>query len=583
MAYQPIQMPQPEGLGGFAEFLMHVAQQNKADDARRAELLLRQQSAQDEMRHRQVLEQHAGQQLKIQQDQANEAIAVKRLEATKQITAALDSGRPDLAKQIANTFGIPFEEKKNDPRDALMKPSFETPGQPVEYGPRSTPEIDANAARLRGVATDNVSLYGDYPGMMDRGNIDITHRPRAQNPDGSVSTVRSMSFQEKPGGPEILIPTVSDDGRILSEDEAISLYQKTGRHLGKFGAPGEATSYAMALHEQQEGAVPRDGERSRFAFAQQGGTQYEFGGFQPQRQKFTLAGKEYDPQQTRDAADERRTRSTQRFATAMGDVQGLEKYIPIYTSGVEAGLEPEKAFELMQKRMQSDDERAARDETARLQREQSDTNNRRIAAAMGSRVTHDDPFKQRTADRGDETSLDTVTKNVFGQLGFKEQQVANRKFNDMAATASKGNAGLDAVTAGSFVKMAQGGTGVISDSDMEQFWNRIGGVKERSAQWVENVVSGKIATDKRTIVIQAVKELAARAKSNLDGIKDAVKYRLENSAFADRAPDVIGTYFPGERSAIEESRAIDRAKNRTRATRIKGGGRDALDAELDNL
>ena len=87
-------------------------------------------------------------------------------------------------------------------------------------------------------------------GQFGQGNIDLTNRPVVQNQDGTISTVRSMSFND--GTNEILIPTVSNDGRILSPEEAIAEYDRTGQHLGKFATPEEATRYAEGLHNQQD-------------------------------------------------------------------------------------------------------------------------------------------------------------------------------------------------------------------------------------------------------------------------------------------------------------------------------------------
>lgn len=83
------------------------------------------------------------------------------------------------------------------------------------------------------------------------GNIDLNDRPTIKNPDGSISTVFSMSFTNDDGS-AVLVPGVRKGlDRKMTADEALQWYQKTGEYLGKFKSEDEANKYAETLHEDQ--------------------------------------------------------------------------------------------------------------------------------------------------------------------------------------------------------------------------------------------------------------------------------------------------------------------------------------------
>lgn len=97
-----------------------------------------------------------------------------------------------------------------------------------------------------------------------RGNIDLYNRPEYRQPDGSISTVNSISIGTDEGaipsvngkGLEVLIPTIGRDknGRPVqwTDEQAIENYRKTGENLGKFNSIEDADKYAEMLHRQQE-------------------------------------------------------------------------------------------------------------------------------------------------------------------------------------------------------------------------------------------------------------------------------------------------------------------------------------------
>lgn len=80
------------------------------------------------------------------------------------------------------------------------------------------------------------------------GNIDLNSRPVVPV-DGGYATVRSIGVGTPRG--ETLMTTVHPSGRIMSDDEAIDYYDRTGQHLGIFPTVEQASTYADRLHDQQ--------------------------------------------------------------------------------------------------------------------------------------------------------------------------------------------------------------------------------------------------------------------------------------------------------------------------------------------
>jgi hypothetical protein len=126
--------------------------------------------------------------------------------------------------------------------------------QPI---PAPAPGSQYLPPELRGATSSSVSPTFRMPpvdmhtleGERRPGNIDLHNRPIVHNDDDSFSTVRSASFGTDEG--EVLLPTVSDDGAVMSDADAFGEYERSGRHLGVYDTPEDATRAAGRLHDSQ--------------------------------------------------------------------------------------------------------------------------------------------------------------------------------------------------------------------------------------------------------------------------------------------------------------------------------------------
>jgi len=103
---------------------------------------------------------------------------------------------------------------------------------------------------------------GATPGLVLRGNTDLTQLPVIDNKDGSYSTVYSTSFHDDhPKSPtygkEVLVKGIVNGKKTDDIDAVKDQYYRTGQHLGVFNKPEDATAYGQRLHEDwQAGKLP---------------------------------------------------------------------------------------------------------------------------------------------------------------------------------------------------------------------------------------------------------------------------------------------------------------------------------------
>jgi hypothetical protein len=191
---------------------------------------------------------------------------------------------PDVAKAAAfatgaiNAFGeayglerllhaIPGAEKltgaltRRAVREALKQPSVRAAlGRAMKtYAGTLTAETATEVAQravtiLFGELATGTGKPAPVPGLQEPGNINLYEQPRVPNPDGSVSTVDTISVNLD--GREVLLPRVTSDGRHLTTpEETVAEYRQTGRHLGIFDTPENATRFAQQVHEDYAAGV----------------------------------------------------------------------------------------------------------------------------------------------------------------------------------------------------------------------------------------------------------------------------------------------------------------------------------------
>lgn len=504
MAYQPVQVG--NDLGGFNRFFetMRAAkQQQDADNARRAELLLRQ-------RQQDSLEQERQRRLTNEQNQ-------RQLEGRTAVMQALDAGRPDLARQYAQAYGINLGEQvtkpAQDPGDTLMKPSTVANTEPVA-GPVPSSEDMALATFSRNANSD--APLGSLPGQI--ADAEAGRQQFEQDQKG-------MSFL--PGGLE----------KPKAEQRAYSINGQTYDHL-------------EARRVKQE-EIARNVEQQRAAFS----------GF----------GDKYGN-------------------LAAGLAAGADpKLSPVIAAAMEKDTAREASV------TEKNNMREFNREEHRLNRQQSDENNRRIAAAMGARAGIAE--KEATSNLNAAKFFSDEYGKFQREAGLPQDAKDFRQLNDAVKLARTGNA-LAQRKAAFNLGRSINGPGVFTDKDRTAILGNISGVLGAAETWMQRLLSGEMGDRERAVVAEAVELQLKQVQSRIDGYDQAARQRFgPDSEFADvqnlfenRHRAFLQQFGRGEdlqprggsELLIGSKQAMDR-RNRSRADKFKNKGKDSMDRALELL
>jgi hypothetical protein len=353
-------------------------------------------------------------------------------------------------------------------------------------------------------------------------------------------------------GQEVLIPTVSDDGRIMTDDESVAQYRRTGKHLGKFGTVAESNAEAERLHREQEAMGNRWGRDLGSGVDYLGQHEVPPAGPPPVAPVAPPAAPK-----TRLYAD-MGTGPTGSWDEVPGPPQSPTGRGPKYDAVYEVALDAFKgdtlkafsiAEEAYQKdagridageRARQDDVRAAqartkqetfqREQDAKYKREPWTFNQemqlRRAGAAAGATARSADPNKADQGNRQDMASLRQAFKEWKSTVNLSIDSKLQKRLVTASENIGSGNSMQQREAAESLVAIFKGG-GQVTKASQELLLNHLSGLVGDAQTWLEHRKTGGYGARELAVIKEAA--------------ENAVKEQREKThAYYESATDTFG-------------------------------------------
>jgi hypothetical protein len=160
------------------------------------------------------------------------------------------------------------------------------------------------------------------------------------------------------------------------------------------------------------------------------------------------------------------------------------------------------------------------------------------AREAGARAGREKPITP--AQESDDIARDV--KDYLQATGYRATMGEAEGYRKMLRMAQANNAFTDRALIGMWVKMAQGGSGVLSDSDIEQFWTKAGSPADRTENYIAQALDGRLGDERRQQVRAAIRELAAVGEAHMNARYQGVVEILAGRP-RDKARRYLRAYF----------------------------------------